>query len=399
MKKNLIILLSFTTILLTGCFNSNNQTTKIEWEDITLAEQTFNNQVEESPYITDFENFLSYNILSITEDKPFTSDFNLNVKFDEKSSVQWWIEYSQKKISKAHNLENYDMDFNIKAEQIENDSEPFDLSWSVSLLYKDDEMYANLHNLNVFMWEGNMVAKMYTLLWDLLIDNRVNLEIHSWWLISIDEKENAKLPHIIQTLKNVLKTENIESNPNFLSNMAEILDTINSYIDLWISTNELKITNHEISYYNLWNNTIQKEFTWLFQWKDNTFDLSFTASNKWLEFHLYNIKEYDEDISDYKDIDLEYLFSIQEKNNSEYSILFQASKAHQKVANLEWTIKYADTIKFYGDINFEPLELIDWQKISWTLDWSITKKSCEPDIEIPELTGDILSLSELMSSL
>ena len=141
MKKNLVIILSFSTILLTGCFNSNNQITKIEWENIALAEQTFNNQIEETSYITDFEDFLSYNILSITEDRPFTSDLYLNAKFDETSSVQWWVQYSQKKFSKSHNTENYDIDFNVKAEKPWENTEPFDLSWSVSLLYKDNEMY------------------------------------------------------------------------------------------------------------------------------------------------------------------------------------------------------------------------------------------------------------------
>jgi hypothetical protein len=399
MKKNLVIILSFSTILLTGCFNSNNQITKIEWENIALAEQTFNNQIEETPYITDFEDFLSYNILSITEDKPFTSDLYLNAKFDETSSVQWWVQYSQKKFSKSHNTENYDIDFNVKAEKPWENPEPFDLSWSVSLLYKDNEMYANLHDLNVFMWEWNMVAKMYTLLWDLLIDNRVNLDVHSWWIITIDEKENTKLPYIIWTFKNILKTENIESNPNFLWSVVETLDTIGSYIDLWISTNELKITNYEISYFELWNKTIQKQFTWSFQWKDSIFDLSFIASKKWLEFHIYNIKEYDEDIADYKDADLEFLLSIQEKNDSEYSILFDALKAHQKVANLQWIIKYTNSLEISGDFNFEPLELIEWQKISWKLEWNITKKSWESDKEIPELTGDIASINELLSSL
>ena len=101
----------------------------------------------------------------------------------------------------------------------------------------------------------------------------------------------------------------------------------------------------------------------------------------------------------YKDADLEFLLSIQEKNDSEYSILFDALKAHQKVANLQWIIKYTNSLEISGDFNFEPLELIEWQKISWKLEWNITKKSWESDKEIPELTGDIVSINELLSSL
>jgi hypothetical protein len=36
----------------------------------------------------DLENFLSYDILSFTENKPFNSVFSFSAQFDEKSSVQ-----------------------------------------------------------------------------------------------------------------------------------------------------------------------------------------------------------------------------------------------------------------------------------------------------------------------
>jgi hypothetical protein len=59
------------------------------------------------------------------------------------------------------------------------------------------------------------------------------------------------------------------------------------------------------------------------------------ASKELLEIHIYNIKEYSEDISDYRDIDSDFVLSIQEKNNSEYSILFQLLKNHQKIVDLQ----------------------------------------------------------------
>jgi hypothetical protein len=43
--------------------------------------------LDETQYIKDLEDFLSYNVLSITQDKPFTSDFNFSIKFDENSSI------------------------------------------------------------------------------------------------------------------------------------------------------------------------------------------------------------------------------------------------------------------------------------------------------------------------
>jgi len=399
MKKNLIILLSFTTILLSGCFDSNNQTSKITQENLSSTEQTFNNQLDETQYIKDLEIFLSYNILSIQEDKPFTSDFSISATFDKDSSVQWWFDLSQKKYSKTYDNEKRDIEFNLIANWTTGSLEPFEISWSVTLLYQDDEMYANLHKLGVFMWEWNMVAKMYTLLWDLLIDNRVNLEVHSWWIISVDERENDKIPYLLWTIKNVIKTEDIQTSPNFLWNTAELIDTINSYINLWISTNELKLINQEITYFELTDKTIQKIFTWTFQWKESAFDLSFTASQKWLDIDIYNIKTYDEDISDYRDNELKLIFSIKENKKSEYSIKFELINSQQKVANLEWNIEFMDTVKFSSNFILEPLEIISWQKISWKLEWTINKQSWNINEELPELSWNILSLSELLSSL
>ena len=397
MKKNLFIILSFFAVLLAWCTSSDKQVTKIdpqEWE------QLFDNQVEEFQYIKDLDNYLSYNVESLTEDKSFTSDLYLSAKFDENSSLQWWAEFSQKKISKTHNLETADIDVNIEAQKQEGDLEPFNLSWSISLLYKDNEMYANLHNFGVFMWEWNMAAKMYTLLWDLLIDNWVDLEVHSGWFVSLDENEDKRLPYIVWTLKNVLKSEWIkEDSPNFLGWIARLIDTVNSHIDLWISTNELTMISHEISYSELSDKTIQKEFVWTFQWKESAFDLSFMASKKWLDVHLYNIREYDEDMQDYKSLDSELLFSIQEIKKSEYSVNFQSLKSEKKIADIQWKIKYMDKVDISADFVLEPLELIAWEKISWKLDGYITKKSGEIGEDFPELTGNVLSLSELISSL
>lgn len=396
MKKNLFVILSVFAVSLTWCTTSDKQVTKI---DLQEWEQLFNSQVEEFQYIKDLENFLSYNILSITENKPFTSDFSFSAKFDENSSLQWWVDFSQKKYSKLYDNEKRDIEFNVVANWINNSSEPFEMSWNVSLLYQSGEMYANLHDFGVFMWEGNMAAKMYTLLWDLLIDNWVDLEIHSWWIILVDEDGDKRLPYIIWTLKNVLKTEDVKSSPNFLNSIAELVDTINSRIDFWISTNELVLISHEISYSELSEGVIQKEFVWVFQWKESAFDLSFVASKNWFDIRLYNVREYDENIQDYSNTDSELLFSIQGKGKSEYSVVLQSLKYEQKIADIQWEIKYTDNLKFSADFTLEPLELMDWEKISWKLDGYITKKSWEVDEEVSELTGNVFLLSELLSSL
>ena len=402
MRKILFVIFCFVVVLLAWCDNSGiTEINPDNWisDNWFSVSETFDQQIEEAQYIKDLTNFISYDLALLTGDIPFVSDFSFSAKFDENSSVQWWIDFSQKKVSKSRNLESSDIDFNIIAEKQEKDLTPFDLSWSVTFLYKDNEVYANLHNLWVFMGEGNMVAKMYTLLWDLLVDNRVNLEVHSWGIITIDENENIRLPYIVWTIKNVLKTEDIQESPDFLWSIVELIDIISSRIDLWISTNELTLKKQEISYFELSDKSIQKQFTWVFQWKESIFDLSFVASKKWFNLHLYNIREYDEEASNYKDIEQEFLITIMENKNSDYSVLVEFLKTQQKIFNLKWEIDYGNVVHFFADFVLEPLELVARQNISWKIDWNIVKGALEWDRAIPELTGNILLRNELISSL
>ena len=401
MKKNLFALFLIPTIIIAGCtdsgvkINSEDRTSK-EWLSV---EQAFNKQLDETQYIKDLEDFFSYNILLNTDGTPYVSTFSFDVDFDEKSSVQWWLEFSQKSAIKSKDLEKIDMQFNLEARQNPSDSEPVYSSWDITLLYQDGEMFANVHDFVVSMGEGNMTAKMYTLLLDMIKDKWVDLEVNNWWIISIDKDEDVKIPYIIWTLKNVLGIEDVQSNPNFLNSVAEIIDIINSHIDLWISTNELSLISYEIQNSELSDKTIQKTFTWSFQWKDSAFNLSFTVSKKWLDVYFYNISEYDTDIQNYRNTDSGILFSIQEKGKSKYSVVFQSIKSKQKVVDLQWKIEYWDETEFSANFILEPIELMAWQKISWKIKGSITKTPRESKIEIPEITWDILSLSELLSSL
>jgi len=74
---------------------------------------------------------------------------------------------------------------------------------------------------------------------------------------------------------------------------------------------------------------------------------------------LYNIKEYDEDISGYKEKEQDFSFSIQENKKSEYSISFESTKRQQKVIDLKGEINYDDNVKINANFIFEPLEIID----------------------------------------
>jgi len=396
MKKNLFIVLSFVAVLLAWC--TSDQISQIDpdtWtsKHWTTVDESFSSQLNDFQYIQDLENYLSFNKLSISQDQPYTSDFSFSADFDKNSSVQWWIEFSQSKISKSHDLETSNIQISIKAEDPNGTSDPFDLFWNLTLLYQDNEMYAKLHQFQLNMWEWNTVAKMYSLLSDLLIEKWVNLEVNSWWVISIDQDENERILNIVSNLKNTLAANDT------VSNLSKLINAANWFIDLWISADGLQLTSQESTYFQDWKESIQKSFTWHFEWSQSAFDLSFTASKNWLDFHLYNIQSYDSSTSSYVDTDAEFLCSIQQDGKSEYLIDFASFKSQQKTTSLNWTIKYGDTVKFSADFVLEPLELISWESISWELKWTLIKKSWVWDSEIPELTGNILSLSDLLSSL
>ena len=263
-------------------------------------------------------------------------------------------------------------------------------------------MYANIHDFGVYMWEENMLAKMYTLLWDSLIGQWVDLEAHSWWVIVLNEKEDIKLQYILWTFKNVLKSEWInEDSPNFLNGIAELIDTVNSHIDLWVSTDGLRLLSKENKYFELSDWSIQRMFTGSFQWDYSSFDLSFVVSKKWLQVHFYNIKNYgyDGEELDYRDTDYEISFSIQENSKSDYSVKIQSLQSKQTVVDLNWILKYDNWAKFSGKFTLEPLELVQWQKISWNIEWKIIKSTPNGSETIPEFSWETVSLSSILSSL
>ena len=82
MKKNLFVILSLFAFALVWC-TTNNQVTEIDSQN---GEQLFNSQVDNFQYIKDLEDFVSYDVFSITENKPYTSDWFLTVSFDKNSS-------------------------------------------------------------------------------------------------------------------------------------------------------------------------------------------------------------------------------------------------------------------------------------------------------------------------
>ena len=405
MKKKLLVVLSFATVLLTWC-NNNSNTNEIDPNTWTSSEwlsvqATYNQEIEQAQYIKDLEDFLSYNILLQTEDKPFVSNVLLTANFDQKSSLKWGISFSEDKYSKTHDLEAMEIAFDVKAEESQDDLEPFYASWSLSLVYQNNEMYANIHDFGVYMWEENMVAKFYTLLWDSLIDQWVDLEAHTGWIITLNEKEDTKLQYIVWTFKNVLKSEWVdEDSPNFLNGVVDLIDTVNSHIDLWISTNALSLLTKETKYFQLPDWSIQRTFTCAFHWEDSEFSLALISDKKWLQVHLYDIKEFDIETQSYKPTDVEIIFSVKENSKSNYSLNFQSLKESQATVNIDWTLKYNNQVDFAGKFLLDNTsDFNQWQKISWNINWKIIKQSPKGDEIFNEVSWETILLSTILSSL
>ena len=104
-------------------------------------------------------------------------------------------------------------------------------------------------------------------------------------------------------------------------------------------------------------------------------------------------------MSDYEGTERNLKFLIKENKKSEYSIEFESSKLQQKIVDLKWKIKYSDKLDFSADFILEPLEIEAWEKFSWKLDGYIIKKSWEFNEQIPEISGNVLLWSDLLSSL
>ena len=400
-KKTRLALIPFATLLLAWCFNWNS-VKEIDAENWVsnkwlTAEEVFNNQIEQTQYIIDLDEFLSYEILSEVEDKPYTAEYLVSAKLDQDSAIQWGLEISQNKVVKAHNLKNSEISFDVEASMESWELDPFALSWNISLLYQDEKTYANLHNFWLYMWEDNMTAKMYSLLLDMIKEKWIDLEMEEWAISSV--MDGFKLSYLVWSIENMLKEWDVKSD-TFTTRMSEFVDAINSYVDLWIYVDRLTLKSSDnFSYSELSDWSIQKSFTWSFEWTYSSFDMSFVASKKWMDVHFYNIKRIDANTQTFNDLNIENFFSIQEDKKSEYKLNFWSVNWNEKVANIEWTLKYSTPVKLSAIFELIPENILTWQKISWNIDWKFTKKASNWNETVPELTWTILLLSELLSSL
>ena len=402
MKKKLIVLLSFATLLLAWCFNSENiVSNEVEADTWSVnqenqLEESFNKQIEETQYIKDINEFLSYDVESILNNKPYVWEYSLNADFDESSSIKWWLTLSLNKYVESKDVKSSDIEFVLNETESWNEN-PLNATWSLSLLYQWENMYTKIHNFELYMWEDNMSAKMYELLIDLLIDKWVDMEAGIWWVVSVDTND-SKLENTISNLKTTLKTEDINSS-EFLNSLSELIDTINWSIDLWISTNDLSIASaEEVKLYETENWVIQKEFIASLKWSKSEFDLSFLASKNWLIVRLYNIKNLDESTQSFVDSNGEVMLSIQDNKKSNYGVALLITQNWYTIADIQWTIDFWKTTKISAKFVLQP-ELLAWQTVSWSLNWNILKRSSKSSEKIPEISWETVKISDVLWTL
>ena len=338
MKKNLIVFLAmFTISLLSWCGNGNQKVQEIDpstriSQNWLSVYQEFQNQIWESPYISDFKDIVSLYFFNTAPETDVSLDEKVYAEFDNDSSIQWWITFSRQKYLQWKN--NFsDILFNIEADDLKSD--PFECSWEVSMLSLDWNDYLQIHDFNVFMWEGNIQAKIYSLLAQELKDKRIDLETASDNEQSSDEKMS-----INDSLINIfLFTWDNSDLQLFTSSLENILWIVNKYANLWISTEKLSLDSiDQIKYVEYKDSVIWKIFKWSLTANENKFNIDIDSSQKWFHIYLYNVSEFDEDVQEFEDREIEFDINLEKNKKSEYSISIQSSKSRQKTLDIVWKL-------------------------------------------------------------
>lgn len=395
MKKLLFVWL-FMSLFIWGCNNSSEKVKNVELENWAESHDTdiwytYSQQISSSNYLKDINSYFSYGDYSLEGWKFLWESLKINVKFDENSTVQGCWLYNSEKIKNENWVENSEINFSLNLEEIQEDSNPFVASWSLDLLYKDENLFANFHDFSLFMWEWNMDAKLYTLLLDLVKDKWVDLEVGEWWIFQVLNDDND-----LSNLWTMLLMPDIVDDLNFSWAVESVLWFISNYIDLWFSINNLELISLKPIKYGEYEDWIlQKTFEWTFKSDSSEFDIYLKASGKWFELKIFNIRAFDDEW--FYDLDSVMSFLIEEKKQ-DYKIIWNIEKYSQEILSFEWSLKFLDDLSFDVDFYLNPIELAEWERISWKINWYYSN-DYKKTWNIPVLSWDILKLSEMINAM
>lgn len=390
MKKKLLLRCLILSLPLSGCWGNKDlqqidpsSRTSQNWLSV---EQEFADQLWKSNYLSDINDFFSLDRLNKTQKSDFSSDEKINIVFDKKSSIDWWVALSIQK-SAQWGDDISDIIFDIEADDKKTD--PFQMSWEISLLNYSWASYLQIHDFNLFNGEWNMQAKMFYLMANELKNKWIDLEISKEWA-------NVNLMDIGWYLFDVSQfSENISDSSESLKWLQNILSLIDEHAKLWIDFQDLSLTSvKKISYAEDKNGTIWKNFEWSFGSKSTNFDVLIDSSQKWIHLYIYNINEFDEDVATFRQRELELDIKLEENKKSDYSLSISLLRSKQKTLDLSWKIIFDGWVNIDADFVLEPLEIIAGQKISWKMYGEI-KKADSINKEIPQLSWEILSISKI----
>jgi hypothetical protein len=214
-------------------------------------------------------------------------------------------------------------------------------------------------------------------------DKWVDLEVNNGWILSISEKDDIQ--SILYSIKSILKEDISQNSPDTLAMFSELLDIINSYIDLWLSINNSEIKSLDINYYetNDWN--IQKEIIVSFQWEEHwsSFDMAIVISKEKLQIHIYNIEWEDRD----------FKLSLENNKGTQYKAEVNLLQNQENMISINWIIDFDNSIDF--NLNF--VGFIAWYDLSGVINWNVDRS--ESNDILPEISWDVVSFNEILSSL
>lgn len=394
MKKTLILLVPIF-LFIAWCSNNATNIDESNWtsKDWLTVNDVFHKQLMETKYISDFK-WLTYRISDLNEWESIDSDLNIDAIFDEKSSIDWGISFSNKNNIFYNWDESSFISFDVQADSHEKNVYPFSAEWNLNLVRQWDEYYAKINELTLDIEEEDSEAKMYSLLIDLFLNKWIDLETDQWSIISISD-ETFDISYMLDFLVTMLETPDLDTDLawNFTFSVAEVLWAINNYIDLWFSTEWLNLVSSEwVNFAEFSDWIIQKSFTGSFKSNDALFDLCFVASSKWIEMEIYNIVIWNS-LDPYP----AYNISLKDKDNSKYEISFKSSYLDQELSDINLIVTFNDNIILWWNYKLSSLEFI-WQDISGTLSWTYNSWLWTTT-EMPRIDWEILKLNQLLQSL
>ena len=92
------------------------------------------------------------------------------------------------------------------------------------------------------------------------------------------------------------------------------------------------------------------------------------------------------------------MISIQDNKKSNYDVALLITQNWYTIADIQGVIDFWKTAKVSAKFILQP-ELLAWEIVSWSLSGNISKRSPKGSEKIPEISWEIVKLSDVLWSL